>query len=277
MKNKYQLSKEQKMYFSSVLILDLMINTDQEFPVLLFDDLTLLEPILVHMASCSYVDVTSKGYTPAKKGREMFDNFMDKITEFRSIYKIYSAVDLGAGEFGYDKYFDFNTDAQFMDYICEKRFEDLRVAVCEFKGIDVLDMVFMELLSSGKINTSEFGWEANITTDLIWDELVTIANDNICLDDLIETDDKGEITYTGQEIIQMILKEGTELSQKLAKKQAEIEEEEASNNIYNDDSDEYEEVIVEEVVYEPMYYPYDFYDVYYDPYYVSPLWGPRWY
>ena len=276
MKNKYQLSKEQKMYFSSILILDLMINTDQEFPVLLFDDLTLLEPILVHMASCSYVDVTAKGYIPAKKGRDMFDNFMDKITEFRSIYKIYSAVDLGAGEFGYEKYFDFDTDEEFMDYICEKRFEDLRVAVCEFKGINVLDMVFMELLSSGKINTSEFGWEANITTDLIWDELVAIANDNICLDDLIETDDKGVITYTGQEIIQMILKEGTELSQKLAKKQAEIEEEEESNNRNNDDSSEYEEVIIEEI-YEPMYYPYDFYDVYYDPYYVSPLWGPIWY
>ena len=271
MKPIYKLTTEQKMYFSSVLLLDTMINNNTKFDILLSDDKKLLEPIFVHMASKEYVNISNDGYTPTKFGRNLLSNFLSKLTEFRAMYKMYSAVDLGAGEFGYDKYFDFNTDQEFIDYINEPRFEDLRVAVCELKKINPLEIIFMELLDTCRFNTDEFGWESNITTGLIWDEMVEIANSNICLDDLIETDDKGNVLFTGEDIIKMILKEGTTLTQKLIQEQDTID----SQNIVED---VVEETITEtyyEPIYEP-YYTYDYYDCYYDPYYVSPMWLILW-
>ena len=265
---KYNITTEQKNYFSSVLLLNSMINDGKIFNVLLQDDDELLEPIFIHMTSKGWLNITNDEYTPTKLGRDLLINFMSKLTEFRALYKVFSAVDLGEGTFGYSKYFDFQTDEEFEKYLLEPQFEDLRVAVCEMKGINPLEIIFMELLNEGRFDTNKIGYQEDLTMNLIWDEMLDIANTNLKVDDLTEYDENNNVTATGKEVMEIILNQGVELCQFLLKEQKKIDEE---NSVV------YEEVVEEEYITEPVY-EYSYYDVYYeDPYYVSPIWLLMWY
>jgi len=268
-KKKYTITKEQKLYFGAVLLLENIANLGFTYPVLLEGDDTLLEPILIYMVSKNWVEITNNQYSITEEGKKVLENYLAKLVEFRSAYKIYNSIDLGEGEFAYSKYFDFETDEQFINYINGDNFEDLRVAICEFKKINPLEVIFMEMVDEGRFDCEDNGWQADLSTGLIWNEMVEIANTNLHLDDLAE----GE--FTGEEVMELIIEQGSPVMMELLKKQKELDESEEGDEDFEDD--EVEEVIttttyVEEPVFEP-----DYFEVYYDPYYVSPYWGVYYY
>jgi hypothetical protein len=268
---KYTLTQEQKMYYASVLLLEDMNNFGRTFPLILDGDDELLEPLLVHMGSKGWVDTEGTEYVVTEEGRKVLLNYLEKLTEFRSMFKVYSAVDTGEGEFGYNEYFSFDTDEQFMAHINQERFEDLRVAVCEMKGINPLDVIFLEFVDTGKYDFEQEGWQADLITGLIWDDMLEVANSNLHIEDLEEYDEDGNVEHTGREVMEIIIREGMDLMMDLMGKQ-----EEADSQF--EEEDEHEEVIetteyyVEEPVYETVYY-----EVYYDPFYISPCWGVYYY
>ena len=272
---KYSISKDQKSYYASVLLLENMINFGDKFKILLDGDDKLLEDTFAYMMSKKWLDINSDSYIPTEKGREVLTNYKERLVEFRSLYKYFSAVDTGEGEFGYSSYFDFDTDGEFKAHIDDERFEDLRVAVCEFKKINPLDIIFMEMVSGGEFDTAEENWQFNLISGLIWDDIEEIANTNLSVEDLTEYDDDDEITSTGEEIVEIILKQGTDLCKELAKEQARLDEEENDNEEEDENEYEEEETVVEETIeyIEDPYYELDYWDSYYDPYYVSPCWG----
>jgi DNA-binding PadR family transcriptional regulator len=274
---KYSLSTEQKLYFASVLLLEDINNFGTKFPVLLEGDDEMLEPLFKHMGSKGWLTVEGTNYQATDEGRKVLKNYLEKLTEFRSVFKIYSAVDTGEGEFGYDKYFEFDTDEQFEDYINLDRFEDLRVAVCELKGINPLDVIFLEFVDTGRFDFEQLGWQAELVTGLIWDDMLEVANTNIHLEDLTEYDEEGP-TFDGKEVCKMIVEKGTELMMDLIKTQAEED-----SKVEEDDFEEFdeEEEVIEtvttvEIIEEP-YYDDVYYEVYYDPFYISPCWGVYYY
>lgn len=274
---KYSLTKEQRLYYSSVLLLEDMNNFNKNFPVLLEGQDKILEPIFIHMMSKDWIEISGVNYVVTDKGRDVLLNYLSRLTEFRSMFKVYSAVDTGEGEFGHEAYFDFDTDEQFMLHIEDDRFEDLRVAVCEMKDINPLDVIFLEFVDGGKFDfESNNTWQTDLVTGLIWGEMLEVANTNLHVNDLEEYDEDGNVTFTGEEVMTIIIKQGLDVMKDLMAKQAEIDAEEEE---YEDEEeyDEVEEVVVTEYYVEEPYYDYGYYEVYYDPFYISPCWGVYYY
>jgi hypothetical protein len=266
---KYSLTKEQSMYYSSVLVLEDMCNFGKTFPLVLDGDDELLEPLFVHMGSKGWVEALDTQYKPTEEGRKVLKNYLDKLEEFRAIFKVYCSVDIETDEIGYEKYFDFDTDEQFADYVNQEHWEDLRVAVCEMKGINPLDVIFLEFVDGGEFDFEQENWQADLVTGLIWDNMLEVANSNLHIEDFDEYDEDDELVVDGEKRLEKIIKDGTNIMLKLIKKQAEIDAEEEDTSDEEYEVTEYE---VEEPTFEVTHY-----EVYQDPYYMSPCWGVRYY
>lgn len=266
-KGNYFLDITEKKYFVSCLLMEIFINHRKNFPLVLFDDDKLLEEYLIHMVSKGWLDINDTEYLPTQSGRELLKNHKAKMIEFRSLYKIYSAVDTGEGEFGYSSYFDFDTDEEFEEYINQDHFEDLRIALCEFKNLNPLEIVFLEMVDERRFNLESTGWQFELVSGLIWDELVEIVNTNISLEELAEEGDEEEgiESYTGEEVMRIIVEEGNLVLKQLLDEEESISEEQDNE----EDTDE---------IGEP-YYEVEHYSVYYDgePEYYSPIWGVHYY
>ena len=267
-KEKYSITKEQKLYFGSVLLLENIANLGFSYNVLLEGDDTLLEPILIYMVSKNWVSIEDTKYRITDEGRKVLENYLGKLVEFRSAYKVYSAVDLGEGEFAYSKYFEFETDEQFLNYLSSEEFEDLRVALCELKGINPLEVIFMDMVDEGRFDCEESGWQADLSTGLIWNEMVEIANSNLHLADLAE----GE--FTGEEVMGLIVEEGSKVMLTLLKEQSELDQK-IEDDFDNDVEDI--EVTTTTVLVDEPHFEIDYFESYCDPYYVSPYWGYNYY
>ena len=263
------LPKKQRDYFTSALLLDNMINLGHEYSVMLEGDQKLLEPALEDMAVNGLIKLVDSDYEPTQKGYKTLENFKAKLVEFRKVYMHFSAVDMEAGEFGYAKFYDFDTDEEFYEYIDDERFIDVRVAVCQFKGIDPLEIIFLDFVDRGLFDVDEAGWEAELITGLIWDEIVEISENNLQLSTIIEQDGEGTM--------ENVIKAGADVMVALLKEEAEIAE--AADEVEEDyDDEDEEEVTVTTIEYiEEPDYSLDYYFVYYDPFYVSPCWGYYYY
>ena len=272
-KNKYTLSKEQKMYYASVLLLEDMNNFNKSYSVDLKGDDQFLKDLFIYMMSKGWVEISDVSFNVTQKGRDVLLNYLSKLTEFRSMFKVYSAVDTGEGFFAYEKYFDFDTDEQFMLYLDKDNFEDLRVAVCEMKKINPLDVIFLEFVDAGKYDFEIDGWQLDLVSGLIWDDMLEVANTNLHIEDLEELDEDGSVLSTGEEVMGIIIEKGMDVMLDVMKVQEEIDSEEDEDFV--DEIEEVEEVT--EYYIEEPYYDTDYYEFYYDPFYVSPCWGVVYY
>ena len=272
--NKYKLETEQKKYFCSVLMLEDMNNFNKIYPILLKGDDELLEPIFIYMMSKDLVETKGEIYSITNKGKKVLKNYIEKLYEFRSMFKVFCAIDIETDEIGFKRFFDFDTDEQFYAHIQEERFEDLRVAVCEFKGINPLEIIFLEFVDGGDYDFEEEGWQADLITGLIWDDLLDVANSNLKIEDLDKYNDSDELIESGEDYMCRMIKDSTTLMVGLIKKQAEIDAEE----IDDDDEIETTETIetTEHFIQEPVY-TYEYFEDYYDPYYCSSIWSPIYY
>jgi hypothetical protein len=235
-------------------LLDQMIDK-LNFNVLLSGNDVALEGIFVEMLSIGFIKIENNFYKIDTKGQEFVDNFFAKYSEFLKFYDIFCAVDLNEGTFAFKRFYDFDSDAEWDVYLNQENWQDVRLAVCEFKKIDPVEVVFMSFLNEGRFTGDN--WQFDLVSDLIWDEMLEVCNTAIPLSDLIDDDVMLDIVTKGSAIMMEILKE--ENKRKL---------EDLKNNV---DENEYEE----EVTYVEEEYAY--YDPYlYDPYYVSPCWYFVW-
>jgi len=248
---KYILDPKKKKELAFAFLIDQMIDK-QDFSVLLTGNNSLLESLFVEMLSLKLVKIENNFYKVDTKGQEFIDVFFKKYSEFLKFYDIFCAVDLTAGEFAFTKFYDFASDEEWKVYLNQERFEDVRVAVCEFKKIDPIEIVYLSFLNEGRIDTSK-NWQFDLISDLMWDEILSICNTAIPLEDLLVNDAIQDIIQQGSQIMMDLLKE--ENSRKL---------EELKNNVSNEEYNEEVTYVTEEV---------EYYDPYlYDPYYVSPCW-----
>ena len=170
-KAKYTLTDDMKKYFCSVLLLENLINFNHKYHVLLEGSLKPLEPFLIHMSAKGYVSIKNDHYVPTSKGGDVLKDYLTKLEEFRRVYRIYSAVDTGEGTFAFEEYFNVDTDEDFEELLNEERFVDLRIALCELKGINPLEIVFLEFVDGNKFDIEEEGWESGLSSSAIWFEI----------------------------------------------------------------------------------------------------------
>jgi hypothetical protein len=250
--------KEKRNIFRGILILNQMINQHQKFHIMGTSDVDkIIEPLMIELISKELVKIQDVEYIPTEKGRENLLNFYKKYWEFVKIFQVYSAVDLKNGVFAYSKYWDMD-QYDFDNYLNDKNidWEDVRIAVAEFKKIDPVEIVFMSFLSEGRFNFEEIGWQFDLMDDAVYDEIIHICSVAIHADDLKDDDIIQNIIIQGSELLINLLEEEKKLMN-----QEEVKEEIKTETTY------YVEEVVE-TYYEPVYYqPYV-----YDPFYISPVW-----
>jgi len=245
------LTPDNKKSYKAIILLNEMINGTHQFNTIANGDDSLLEPLFIELMSKGYVTTAGMAYQVTAKGRDVYDTFMKRYTEFLKVYDVFSFVDLEKGEFAFSRYYDFDTDDDWFNYTNDERFEDLRIAVAIFKKIDPAEIVFMSFINEDRFDVTSAGWQIDLMSDNVWDEIEDICATAIKPEEL------------GQDAMADMIGQGADLMMKL------MEEEQnrnSGNNGYNGFGGypQQEVVIVEETI--PYYQPY------YDPYYISPVW-----
>jgi hypothetical protein len=245
------LTPDNKKSYKAIIILDEMINGNHQFKTVANGDDSVLEPLFIELMAKGYLTASGMNYQVTPSGREVYDTFMKRYTEFLKVYDVFSYVDLEKGEFAFASYYDFDTDDDWLNYCDNDRFDDLRIAVAIFKKINPAEIVFMSFINEERFDTTSAGWQIDLVSDNIWDEIEEICSAAIKPEEL------------GDDAMVDMIGQGADLMMKLMQEE---QNRNSGNNGYNGSGGYPQEqvVIVEETI--PYYEPY------YDPFYVSPIW-----
>lgn len=137
------LSEEQQGQFAGLILLDRVVSEPGRFHVALLDkpDDELLEPVFKRLLDDELVQMGDDDhYAPTERGRKAFQNMLHQQQSYLAHFDIFARVDLGEGTFA-------DLDQDFLE---DTRWEDLRVAVAEYKSIDPFRIVFLAMLAEGK-------------------------------------------------------------------------------------------------------------------------------
>ena len=279
----YRLDTIKKDQFVGILLLNLLINEKGYLPVLMQDDYKYLNKVATEMVAKGYLQVSGAYFVPTTKGKEVLGVFMHRYLEYLKVYDIFCSVDTATGEFAYDKYYDFETDEEWKKYVNESRFEDVRIAVADYKttqnkdaSIDPMEIVFMSFINEERFDLHKNGWQFDVYSGIAWGEIEKICNAALSV---------SQLNDGAPEVMENIVRKGADVAVRLLKIEDERKTKEAAEAkrdaelraSQQQSVDEEEEVIEETVVteYTPDYYyqPYGYYEVYYNPFYISPVWA----
>ncbi len=235
--------------FASIYLLHQM-DEGAQIPIILDENYEFIEPLLEQLHSKNYIGIQDGSYRLGEHGEEVLQRFYSRYKEYLRIYDIFSAVDLDKKEFAFAKYFDFESDEAWCEYLDDERWSDLRIAVARLKKLDAHEIVFMSFLNEGLFGADETGWQFDLILGSVWDEIR-----DICRNALTERD------LGGEQSLMRLIRQGSELMIQLLEHEQKLQQwqREQDKSDPNDD-DDYEVVEIEE------YYPYR------DPFYVSPFW-----
>lgn len=244
---------DSKNYKSLILLNELM--NGRTFRTILNGDDRILETLFIDLLSKGYVEISLLQYKITQKGVDAFNLFMKRYNEYLRYYDIFGFVDLEKGEFAFANYFNFTTDEAWENYKSDSRFDDVRLAVAMYKKLNPAEIVFMSFLNENRFDTQVTGWQLDLVSDMIWNEIETICETAIKPEEL------------GQDVIEDIIKQGSQLMVDLLKEESNRQQ---ANVVVSDEI--IEETIIEETIIED-YDSYLYYEPYcYDPFYISPIW-----
>ena len=241
------LSEQVKQQFAGTLILDRLIGRkDQIHASLLDKDDRLLEPILNYLQTEGILEINpDHSYQPTEKGRKAYEKLLQQQASYATHFDIYAYVDLEAGVFA-DKESDF---------LEEDRWEDLRVAVAQFKGIDAYRMVFFAMLSDETFYENP-DWKFDLAMGTLFETMVEIVQSQLGEEDLGYQD--GKDTISGHAVLQDIIEQGSKLNQeRYQQRQSQHSEGMATSGDSQGGGDPNTETVITTVHYG---YPYPYYD-----------------
>ncbi len=269
MSRPYRIDRERAIQLSSVVLLDEMTELPRSYPLLLDAAEASLEPVLEFMHSRGYVKIVDdERYELTEKGSKTLERFMSRYDDFVKTMDVYSAVDLEEGVFAFERFFDFESDADFSDYLRDERWEDLRVAVAELKKIDPVEIVFMSFLQEERLTAEGSSPGNGLLEGRHWLDIEEICNSALSVDDLA-FDDEG-VSVSGAEVLKRIIVEGVELNIELKKHESELADHDPEPPAEGGGGDEQQHEVVTETTSVEYYTPY------LDPLYVSPVWLGLW-
>ena len=263
MADRYKVTPEKSQQFIAILLMDYLINQSGDLPVLMDGSYRTLEPLVIKLSAAGYVSTPPRGehgmsYVATDKGRDALSKFMQRYSEYLKVFDVFSAVDLTEGIFAFAKFFDFDTDAQWQAYLRQDKWEDVRIAVAEYKKVDPLEIVFMSFLNENRFDYSTSTWQFDVSSGLIWEQMEHICNSALSVEQVNQGDDT---------VMPDIIQQGAELTVTLLQQ----EEENNKNNPQPapvSTEPQQTETITEETFSNPPQY----YEPYYQPSYISPLW-----
>lgn len=263
-----KIEEDKKKFFAGIYLLDYMINAPKKFSLYLEDRDSDLEPVLEWLLVKKYVHTEKSGfYIPTSKGRNTLKEFMGRYTEYLKLFDVYCAVDLEEGVFAFSEADRFGSDiTSWKNFLAEERWDDLRVAVAEFKKMDPVEIVFMSFLNEGRFGRDKDGWQFDLLLGTVWDDILKITESAIHMEELGFEDEEGMVP--AEDVIADIVSQGTEIALEILKEEDPSEDNSGFSNTY-DESDDFDS--------EPVYRErIEITEEYYDPCYVSPRWRRSW-
>lgn len=250
----FLITEDQRKEYATGVLLDLIKNQDRTFSVALEGSDRDLEPLFIHGISKGYVEIDEENnYSLTVNGLEKVENLLKRYEEYLSHFDVYCAVDTEEGYFAFDKIFDLE-DEDWEDFLADERFVDLRIAVAWFKKINPADFVFLSFLKENRFDTGRSGWQFDLLSGLLWEEVENIIDKAVDIEKLGYTSEDGQ-EITGEMVLQDVITQGAKLNAELHTKEDNLHTDE--HELQNDFYDENRYVV---------------YESYYDPYYISPIW-----
>lgn len=301
----YTLNQDERDRYGAIYLLQRMIQDPFTVSVLYEGESQYLERPIQWLYARDWVDLRDDHTTfvPNIAGRDHLQKFEERYRDFLRMFDMYF-VNLDTGEFPFAQYYEMEPD-EFHEYLHRERanepgeplFTDLRLAVADYKGLDPREIVFMSFLNEGRFDGDEngFGWQFNLTSGEIWDEMMAICDSALYVERLgYPLQGGGEVS--GEDVITDVIDKGSKIMMELIKQGDAIAEQEAQEAAaaaeqerqelarHKTTTQQYEVVEVKEVksvryvpMVEPVFHPPVFYDNYlYDPFYVSPIWHDPW-
>lgn len=267
---RHGISDQERTQFAGVYVLERMINTPTTFPLVLEGRDRHLEAVLEWLFGRDYVEIVdSAHYAASAKGRQVLEGFFNRYSDSLKTMDIYGAVDLEEGTFAFERIFEFDDEALWHDYLGQERWDDLRVAVAVFKGLNPAEIIFMSFVSDGRFDDGEQPWQIAITDPEHWQAIEEICNTALTVDDLAYEDDGGEVAGDG--VLKQLITQGAELNLELRKQEDEDPDDgDGGDGGGGEDHEVVEEVVVVE------HYPVSYYEPYLNPLYIAPIWAAVW-
>jgi len=210
----WTVSDEQKLRFAGIFLLEYMINHPRIFQLWLEDQDSDLEPILEWLLTKEWIQIReAKDYIPTEEGRDVIKRFMERYARFVYFFDVFSGVDLGAGEFAFERYFEILEPDEWQAYLHDERFEDVRIAIAEHLGIDAVEIVFMSFIREDRFGRDATGWQFDLLLGSVWDEILDVCNSATDVSELGYPD--GDHWIDGSIVAEDILQQGGKLLGKL--------------------------------------------------------------
>lgn len=218
----WTVSDEQKLRFAGIFLLEYMINHPRIFQLWLEDEDSDLEPILEWLLTKEWIQIReAKDYIPTEEGRNVIKRFMERYARFVHFFDVFSGVDLGSGEFAFERYFEILEPDEWKAYLHDERFEDVRIAIAEHLGIDAVEIVFMSFIREDRFGRDATGWQFDLLLGSVWDEILDVCNSATDVSELGYQD--GDRWIDGSAVAEDILQQGgTLLGRLLARADAEL-------------------------------------------------------
>lgn len=187
MSSMFVINEESKLRYASIYILKEMQEKTYEFKVQLDDDEEVLAPILEWLVERRYIfETDNQEYAITTVGASFLWSFLDRYHKFLTDCDVFCGVDLTNGDFAF-KYFDrYPAIEDWYQFLDDERWDDLRIAVAEYLGLDALEIVFMSFINDRRFGRDESGWSQEMLTGAVWDEIQLICNNAIRLKSLAQ-------------------------------------------------------------------------------------------
>ena len=203
----WSVSAEQKLRFAGIFLLEFMINRPRIFQLWLEDEDSDLEPILEWLLVKEWIQIRdAKDYIPTDEGRNVITRFMERYARFVYFFDVFSGVDLGSGEFAFERYFDILEPDEWQTYLHDQRFDDVRIAIAEHLGINAVEIVFMSFIREDRFGRNATGWQFDLLLGTVWDEILDVCNNAIDVSELGYQD--GDRWIDGATVAEDILQQG---------------------------------------------------------------------
>ncbi|MFT4640248.1 MAG: hypothetical protein ACI8T1_003575 [Verrucomicrobiales bacterium] len=200
----YTIDDTRKKQFAGVYLLEYMATQKKTFSLLLPRDEEPLEEILEWLLIRDYVNIIDEShYAVATAGLNELKEFASRYVNYLTHFDIYSAVDLEAGEFAFSSYFSFETEDAWKIFLEDERWEDLRIAVAEHRGMDPVAIVFMNFLQEKRFGRDQSGWQFDLLLGSVWDEILDISTSALHASELGFDSDEGPVS--GETVIEDII------------------------------------------------------------------------
>jgi DNA-binding PadR family transcriptional regulator len=202
------LSEEMKQQFAGLVVLDYIFSFQTKIHASLMDNNDQhLSPVLNQLEKEDVVAVSDEDvYVVTEKGEQVYDKLMQQHASYAIHFDIFSHVDLANGTFA----------IKGRDLLEGEHWEDLRVAVAEFKGVDPYRVVFLALLSDQTFFENS-DWKYDLALGVLFEEMEEIVHSQVTEEELGYDSDTGFIS--GQDVLQDVIEQGSVLNKERYEKE----------------------------------------------------------